>query len=84
MDITKSALTKLENIIKISSKNKNFGNGRYIHNIFQKILIEHAKNIEKQDMNENLFLIDDVFLITEEDINYDKLIFETKGKKIGF
>lgn len=76
--ITNEALKKLKDIIKESSKVENFGNGRYIHNIFQRILIEHSKNIETQNKNINLYLI------TEEDINYEKLITENKNKKIGF
>ena len=85
MDITKAALEKVKEIIEISSKNQNFGNGRFIRNIFQKILIEHSKNIEEDNSDENLFFIDDILLITEKDINYEKLIFEGENsRKIGF
>ena len=84
MDITKAALEKVKEIIEISSKNQNFGNGRFIRNIFQKILIEHSKNIEEDNSDENLFFIDDILLITEKDINYEKLIFEGENsRKIG-
>ena len=84
MDITESALKKLKKVIEVSSKNKNFGNGRFIRNIFQKILIEHAKNMDKNNSDDNLFLID-VFLITEDDINFEKLVFKGEdNKKIGF
>ena len=84
MDITESALKKLKKVIEVSSKNKNFGNGRFIRNIFQKILIKHAKNMDKNNSDDNLFLID-VFLITEDDINFEKLVFKGEdNKKIGF
>ena len=84
MDITESALKKLKKVIEVSSKNKNFGNGRFIRNIFQKILIEHAKNMDKNNSDDNLFLID-VFLINEDDINFEKLVFKGEdNKKIGF
>ena len=84
MTVSEKAIEKLKPIIEKSSKNKNFGNGRYIRNIFQKILIEHARNLDEKNIDENLFLTDDVFLITENDINYEKLIVENKEKKAGF
>ena len=76
--ITDDALEKLKDVIRASARVENFGNGRYIHNIFQRILIEHSKNIETKKNNK------DLYLITEEDINYEKLIAENKNKKIGF
>ena len=78
LEITEEALEKLKAIIEESSRYDNFGNGRYIHNVFQRILIEHSKNIENKSKNKNLYLI------TEEDINYEKLIAENKNRKIGF
>lgn len=78
MKITDTALEKLKEIIKKSSSFEEFGNARYIHTVFQKILIEHSKNIERESKKKNLLLI------TEEDINYEKLIAENKRKKIGF
>lgn len=78
LEITDEALDRLKDIIKASSKFENFGNGRYIHNIFQRILIEHSKNIENKSKKTN------IYLITEEDINYEKLITENKNRKIGF
>ena len=78
LTITDSALKKLQEIIKESSHNENFGNGRYINNIFQKVLIEHSKNIENMDNENSLYEID------EQDINYEKLVVDNKRKKIGF
>ena len=79
LKITDEALEKLRDIIDSASKGKNFGNGRYIHNIFQKILIEHAKNIETghkvKDSN--------IMLIEEKDIVREKLIVKEEPK-IGF
>ena len=71
-------MKKLQEIIKESSHNENFGNGRYINNIFQKVLIEHSKNIENMDNENSLYEID------EQDINYEKLVVDNKRKKIGF
>jgi AAA+ superfamily predicted ATPase len=76
LKIKDDALEKLKGIIKTSSNSKNFGNGRYINNIFQKILIEHSKNIENKKKN--------LYLITENDIKAEKLVVDDKNKKIGF
>lgn len=78
LKITDEALEKLKKIIKESSLFKEFGNARYINTVFQKVLIEHSKNIECENKKKNLLLI------TENDINYEKLIAENKKKKIGF
>ena len=80
LKITDEALLKLKDIIKESSTFEHFGNGRYINTVFQNILIEHSKNIEKGNKDA------DLYLITKEDIRYEKLIAENeKGKrKIGF
>ena len=78
LKISKDALEKLKLIIKESSSYDNFGNARYINTIFQKILIEHSKNIEYKNNKNNLYKI------VLDDINYEKLIAENKKKKIGF
>lgn len=78
LKITDKALEKLKLIIKESSGIENFGNARYINNIFQKVLIQHAKNIEKSKAKV------DLLEITEVDIIYDKLIADNKQRKIGF
>ena len=78
LKITPKALSKLQEIIKVSSGYDDFGNGRYINNLFQKVLIEHSKNIENKNKKTNLYQI------IEEDINHEKLIADNKNKKIGF
>ena len=78
LKITEEALQKVQRIIKESSSIEDFGNARYIHHIFQKVLIEHAKNIEYNHKEANLYLI------AEEDINYEKLIAKKKRRSIGF
>ena len=78
LSISDEALVKFQNIINESSKNEYFGNGRYIHNAFQKILIEHAKNLENKGIKDNLYKIE------EEDINYEKLISKNNKRKLGF
>lgn len=78
LKISNKALKKVQQIIKDSSSCENFGNARYINTMFQKILIEHAKNIENNKENNNLYEI------VEEDINEENLIVSQKKKKIGF
>lgn len=78
LKITTKALSKLQEIIKKSSGYEDFGNARYINTIFQKVLIEHSKNIENKNKKTNLYQI------VEEDINYERLIADNKQKKIGF
>lgn len=78
LKITSEAFEKLKEIVKEASEYENFGNARYINNVFQKILIEHSKNIENKNQKGNLFQI------TKNDIKYDKLIAENKRRKIGF
>ena len=80
LTITDEAIEKLRNIILNSSKINNFGNGRYIDNVFQKVLIEHAKNVNKMTNKKK----SDYYLITEDDIQFEKLIAENNKKKIGF
>lgn len=78
LKITESAKLAMKKIIESSTKIQNFGNARYVNNMFQKTLVNHAKNIE---FNENA----DLFEITEADIA-DNLIAATGKTKrpIGF
>lgn len=78
LKIDSRALNKLQEVIKVSSSCENFGNARYINTIFQKILIEHAKNIEQKGKKSSLYEI------VEEDIKEEKLIAQDKRRKIGF
>lgn len=78
-EATSDAIEEIKNVISEASKIKNFGNGRYINNIFQKILIEHAKNVELCDDSTNLYEI------TKDDVKYNKLVEKNdQPKNIGF
>ncbi|MDR0930552.1 MAG: AAA family ATPase [Clostridiales bacterium] len=76
-DITEKAIIKAEVLINKASKINNFGNARFIMNLFQYIIVRHSENvIDKTD--EALKIID------ENDIDdgiLDKLGME---KHIGF
>ena len=77
--ITKEAEEKVKSIIEKSSRIENFGNGRYINKMYQDILILHANNMGDEKEKEKLMII------TEQDIDEDKLIAKEKSsRKIGF
>lgn len=78
LKITEEALTKIDRIIENSKKIEDFGNARYINQIYQDILIEHSKNVEDVDAKDNLMTI------KEEDINAEKLEIKDNSRKIGF
>ena len=80
MTITDEAFLNVKDIVKNAMNIENFGNARYIHNLFQKIIIEHAKNNEDSQDEENLY---EISLI---DINKEKLLSnnDVYHHKIGF
>ena len=78
LKITDEALKKVEGIIETSKKVEDFGNARYINQIYQDILIEHSRNVENIENDENLMVI------TEDDINAEKLTAKNEARRIGF
>ena len=76
LTISEEASDKVKEIIKESSKIENFGNARYINNLFQKILINHAKNVDEKN-EENMYII------SSEDIDDSWIVTDNK-RKIGF
>ena len=73
--IEQDAENKVLDIIKENKNSKNFGNARFILNVFKKTLMQHAKRcINTNDINE-------LKKITIEDIPEIKM---PKEKKIGF
>lgn len=74
-NIEQNAETEILNIIKENVHTKNFGNARFIINVFKKTMMKHAKRCKDvQDMNE-------LKTITTEDIPEIKV---HKAKRIGF
>ncbi len=73
---TEEAINKVSNILKKAKEVENFGNGRFVENMVQKIIIEHAKNTRGIDDMERLLTF------TEEDILEIKA--EESRKRIGF
>lgn len=81
LKITNSAIEKLKSIIKMSKQEKDFGNGRFIDKLYEKIMIEHAVNMENIEEKETLLTISEND-ITDEMVK--KLVYKDKKNKIGF
>lgn len=85
--ITDEARDKIRNLIflekgdGLEKENRNFGNGRFIDKLFERVLISHSVNIcDSED-------IEELKTITSEDIKDDLLEnikIKTKTQKIGF
>jgi len=73
---TEGARNKVQELLKKAKEVENFGNGRFIENTVQKILIEHAKKTR------GITEIDRLLTFTEEDITEIKA--EDSKRKIGF
>ena len=77
LEVDKKALNKVRNILEEAKKVENFGNGRFVDNMVQKVIIEHAKRLRDENN------LDILRLITEEDISSD-IKPERSKNKIGF
>ncbi len=78
LNITNEALEKVKNIIEMSKTVEDFGNARYINQMYQDILIAHSRNAENIEDDKNLMTI------TIEDINEEELTVKNERRKIGF
>ena len=79
LKITDKAIEKFKGIASNALKIKNFGNGRYVRNTFDKILIKHSTNTKNSDDMEELITI------TENDIDEIEIKKSTSTKgKFGF
>ena len=67
-DITSGAIDKLRKIIEDNRNNKNFGNARFVRNVYEKTIVKHASNTKGKKGKSVLKTL------TEEDINADNLI----------
>ena len=77
-----AAIDKIKGIIKDAKKVKNFGNGRFIKNLCNLIIGQHAVNTYESDK------IEELYTITEKDVPedvFEKLFFDKKqGISMGF
>ena len=60
--VTKESLTKLDDIINKERLSDNFGNARFIRNVYEKTIINHATNTKNVKDKTNLKTI------TENDV----------------
>ena len=65
--VSKEAIKKLEDIINENKNMKNFGNARFVRNIYEKSIIKHASNKKKKKAKNVLKTI------TEEDISTENM-----------
>lgn len=80
LKITEEALKEARLIVENAKEIENFGNARYINNMFQKILVSHAKNTDLTNKDD-----EKLYTITKDDIEPEKLLANTYNKrKIGF
>ena len=66
--ITNEALYKARNIIKENKNAKNFGNARFVRNMYEKTVTEHATNTKDKKKKDILITI------TDKDINIDNVL----------
>ena len=66
--ITNEALYKARNIIKDHLNDKNFGNARFVRNMYEKTVTEHATNTKDKRRKDVLITI------TDKDINIDNVL----------
>lgn len=81
LKITEEAKEAVKKIIVSAKEKDKFGNGRFIDQLFGKILLYHSINVE--DIKD----VEIACTITEEDINnniYEELDIKSKQKTIGF
>ena len=66
--VEEKAIKKLEKIIEEYKETKNFGNARFVRNVYEKTIIKHASNIKEKKSKKA------IKTITEEDISVENLL----------
>lgn len=67
-EITEEAITEARNIIKEYKNSKNFGNARFVRNLYEKTVIKHASNTKNKKAQKRLKTIE------KEDISVENLL----------
>lgn len=67
--VNEEAIKYLEEVINENRNTKNFGNARFVRNIYEKTVIKHATNVKDKKQNKILKTI------TKEDISIENLNF---------
>ena len=66
MKLEKEALDKLEGVFEAARSNTDFGNGRYVRNIFEQAKMNQASRLLEKDFDD--ITSDEITTITAEDI----------------
>ncbi len=69
-EVTDDAILKLREVINEYKDSKNFGNARFVRNVFEKSIVKHASNTKDKKRKDILKTL------TKEDISTDNLIKE--------
>ena len=66
--IKRDAFEELQSVIEraVASRDKNFGNARYVRNLFEKVVQNQANRLARMESIDN----DELSIITREDINF--------------
>ena len=67
--VTKEALSRVEELINEYRGSRNFGNARFVRNIYEKSVIKHASNTKGEKSKKILKTID------KDDISAENLLF---------
>ena len=68
--VTDDAILKLREVINEYKDSKNFGNARFVRNVFEKSIVKHASNTKDKKRKDILITL------TKDDISTDNLIKE--------
>ena len=82
MKIDKNALDKLAKAFDIAKANEDFGNGRYVRNIFEQAKMNQASRIIEKDFDS--ITTEDVITITADDIVIPEVTMKIEKRRIGF
>ena len=81
MKIEASALLKLERAFDAAKTNTDFGNGRYVRNVFEQAKMNQASRLLEKDFDD--ITSDEITTITEEDIVIPE-VKKVEMRRIGF
>ena len=68
--VSKEANEEAKNVIEKCKNSKNFGNARFVRNLYEKTIVKHAANTKSKKNKKELKTIN------KEDINIENLIIE--------
>ena len=82
MHLEDGAFTKLETIFNSACQNHDFGNGRYVRNLFEQAKMNQATRLLQKDFDE--ITTEEILTITADDIILPETSPKSVKRKIGF